>query len=320
MAGGLWDREAMRREVAEGLARSPKEISPKYFYDDRGSRLFEEITRLPEYYPTGKEWEILQETVPGWVGELRPVTLVELGAGSARKTRALLDAMRSEGTGRHFVPVDVSASFVRETARTVDREYPDLEVVPEVADISGPFELRSSRPPPVLYALLGGTVGNFGPPDDVALLRRVRGLMSPGDGFLVGVDLRPGGGKSRETVEAAYNDAQGVTAEFNRNVLRVLNRELETDFDPASFQHRAHYDPDAGRIEMRLIALRDQKVSLPGEAPVELRQGEHIRTELSCKFTRELLEERFLQAGLVLVRWATDRDGYFAMALGCPGR
>ena len=314
---GPWDREAMRREVTEGLARTPKELSPKYFYDERGSELFEDITRLPEYYPTDKEWEILNESVPEWLAGMRPATLVELGAGSARKTRTLLDVMDRLESGRAFVPVDVSDSFVRDTARVVSREYPALDVTSEVADISGAFELRSARPRPVLYALLGGTLGNFGPPDDVALMERVAAFMASEDAFLVGVDLRPGGGKSRETVEAAYNDGDGVTAAFNRNVLRVINRELGADFDPEGFAHQARYEPEDGRVEMWLVALRDQRVTVPGApGPVDLQEGEGIRTELSCKFTRELLEERFLLAGLELVRWATDRDGYFAMALG----
>ena len=317
---GPWDREAMRTEVVAGLQAHPRQLSPKYFYDQRGSELFEEITHLPEYYPTEKEWEILQEAVPAWIDELRPATLVELGAGSARKTRTLLDAMSARRREGFFVPVDVSASFVRDTARAVDGEYPGLSVVPEVADISGDFRLRSSRPPPVLYALLGGTLGNFGPPTDVTLLSRIRRLLLPGDAFLVGVDLRPGNGKAREVVEAAYNDGQGVTAEFNRNVLHVLNRELGADFDPEAFEHRAHYDSEGGRIEMRLVARREQRVTIPGAEPLAFQEGEWIRTELSCKFTRDLLAERFQAAGLGLARWATDRDGYFAMALGSPGR
>lgn len=311
-----WERPAMLREVMEGLSRDPKELSPKYFYDHRGSELFEEITRLPEYYPTRKEREILEETLPDWIAELGPATLVELGAGSARKTRVLLDAMRARGTARAFVPVDVSASFVRESAREVAAEYPGLQVEPEVADISGPFQLRSHRPTPVLYALLGGTIGNFAPPDDVRLLGRIRSLMGPSDGFLAGVDLRPGEGKDRETVEAAYNDAERVTERFNANILRVLNRELGADFDVDAFRHRAVYDDERGHVELSLVARRRQSVRIPGGGTVDLEEGEPIRTELSCKFTREIVAERFHRSGLRLLRWTTDRDGYFAMALG----
>ncbi|HEX7941381.1 MAG TPA: L-histidine N(alpha)-methyltransferase, partial [Gemmatimonadaceae bacterium] len=240
----------MLADVRHGLSRPQKELPPKYFYDHRGSELFEEITRLPEYYLTRTERQMLAALAPGLIASMRPRTLVELGAGSAEKTRILLDAMCRAADVRHtYVPVDVSAEFLEATAARLREAYPPLEVAPVVADISTDLLLPALRHP-VLHVFLGSTIGNFDQPSAVRLLRRIRAAMRDGDRLLLGADLRKPVGR----IEAAYNDARGVTAEFNRNVLRVLNREIGADFDVDAFRHRAFYDRERHRIEMHLVA------------------------------------------------------------------
>jgi L-histidine N-alpha-methyltransferase len=313
---GEGDENARRRMLADvvaGLSRPQKELSPKYFYDARGSRLFEEITTLPEYYPTRIERALLRRWVPSWIEGVSPVSLVELGAGSASKTRILLDAMPARGS---FVPVDVSEEFLHETAETLREEYPQLTVTPTVADLTHPLELSAPLSRPALFAFLGSTLGNFTPSGAVRLLGHVRATMHAEDAFLLGADLRPGHGKSRGEMEAAYNDSRGVTAEFNLNVLRVLNRELGSDFDLRGFAHRAVYDDAEARIEMHLVALRDHTVTIPGAETFRLHEGETIRTEISCKYDRETLGGLFAQAGLRITRWREDERGRYALVLG----
>jgi L-histidine N-alpha-methyltransferase len=305
----------MLREVWEGLARPEKELSPKYFYDARGSALFEEITHLPEYYLTKVERALLETWVPGWITDLAPVALVELGAGSAAKTRILLDALPARSS---FVPLDVSEDLLHETARTLRVEYPHLTVTPEVADLTRPLELSATLPRPALFAFLGSTIGNFPRSQAVHLLSHVRASMFDGDAFLMGADLRPGRGKAREALEAAYNDSRGVTAEFNLNVLRVLNRELGANFDPRAFAHRAFYDDVRGRIEMHLVARCPQVVTLPGAGTVRFREGEGVRTEISCKYDRAAVDDLFLAAGLEVAAWREDDLGRYALVLGRP--
>ncbi|HEV2147276.1 MAG TPA: L-histidine N(alpha)-methyltransferase [Longimicrobiaceae bacterium] len=307
-------RERMVEELRDGLSRPQKELPPKYFYDVRGSELFEEITRLPEYYPTRTERALLERWMPEWEGALRPRALVELGAGSAAKTRVVLDAMIATGGGGTYVPVDVSADFLAETAAALRDEYPSLEVVPAVADLSGETELPGGLPEPTLFAFLGSTIGNFTPEEAVALLRQVRRAMRPDDRFLLGVDLR----KDPARIEAAYNDAQGVTAEFNRNMLRVLNHEAGADFDPEAFEHRAFYDRGEHRIEMHLVATAPQTVHVPGVGEVRFAAGESIRTEISCKHDRASVDAMFAAAGLAVERWETDLEGLYALVLGAP--
>ncbi|HEX6107663.1 MAG TPA: L-histidine N(alpha)-methyltransferase [Gemmatimonadales bacterium] len=304
----------MLAEVAEGLAALQKELSPKYFYDHRGSELFEESTRLPEYYPTRAERAILQAWMPGLVARLGTRTLVELGAGSAEKTRVILDAMRAAGTAELYVPIDVSATFLSRTAARLRREYPGLAVEPAVADIGEELALPRRLAHPVLFAFLGSTIGNFYPGAAIRLLRRVRAAMGPGDRFLLGADLR----KDVALIEAAYNDSRGVTAQFNRNMLLVLNRELGADFDPEEFEHRAFYDPVAHRIEMHLVSVRPQLVRIPGVGVISFERGESLRTEISCKHDRESVATLFHSAGLRVESWRTDPDGLFALAVGAP--
>ncbi|MBA3760345.1 MAG: L-histidine N(alpha)-methyltransferase [Gemmatimonadales bacterium] len=302
----------MLAEVAAGLTAPQKELSPKYFYDHRGSELFEEITRLPEYYPTRTERAILVDWMPALVPKLGTRALVELGAGSAEKTRIIISAMQAAGTANRYVPIDVSASFLNQTAIQLRREYPGLAVEPVVADIADEFERPRGLSHPALYAFLGGTIGNFYPPAAIRLLSRVRQAMEGNDRLLLGVDLR----KDVARIEAAYNDSQGVTAEFNRNMLLVLNRELGADFDPSLFEHRAFYETATNRIEMHLVSTLEHEIRIPGIGLVPFAEGESIRTEISCKHNRASVAELFLAAGLRIETWRTDPNNLFALVVG----
>ena len=302
----------MLAEVAAGLAAPQKELPPKYFYDHRGSELFEEITRLPEYYPTRTERALLQSWMPTLIPQLGTRALIELGAGSAEKSRIILSAMRDQGDSGVYVPIDVSSSFLNQTAGRLRREYPGLRVEPLVADITDDFDLPVGLPHPALYAFLGGTIGNFYPPAAIRLLRRVRLAMEPSDRFLMGVDLRKDIGR----IEAAYNDSQGVTAAFNRNMLLVLNHELGSNFDPATFDHRAFYETATHRIEMHLVSKLDQEIRIPGIGLVPFAAGESLRTEISCKHDRASVTELFAAAGLRIETWRPDPEALFALVVG----
>jgi L-histidine N-alpha-methyltransferase len=304
----------MLAEVAQGLSSPQKELSPKYFYDQRGSELFEEITRLEEYYPTRTERALLEAWMPSLIRRLGSRSLVELGAGSAEKSRVILDAMRDAGTAELYVPIDVSATFLSQTAARLRREYPRLLVEPAIADISEELNLPRRVPRPALYAFLGSTIGNFYPPAAIRLLGRIRAAMEPSDRFLMGVDLR----KDIARIEAAYNDAAGVTAEFNRNMLKVLNHELGSDFDPSAFDHLAFYEPVAHRIEMHLVSREPQLVTVPGVGTVRFEAGESLRTEISCKHDRESVAQLFEAAGLEIQAWRSDPDALFALVVGAP--
>jgi L-histidine Nalpha-methyltransferase len=304
----------MLAEVAEGLALPQKELPPKFFYDQRGSELFEAITRLPEYYQTRTERALLESWMPELIAGLGTRTLVELGAGSAEKSRIILDAMRAAGTAELYVPIDVSATFLAQAAARLRREYPRLLVEPLVADIAEELRLPRRLPSPALIAFIGGTIGNFYPAAAIRLLARVRAAMAPEDRFLMGVDLR----KDVARIEAAYNDAQGVTAEFNRNMLRVLNHELGADFDTTEFEHWAFYDRAAHWIEMHLVARSPQQVSIPGIGIVPFAQGETLRTEISAKYDEASVAELFQAAGLRLEAWRSDAERLFALVIGSP--
>jgi L-histidine Nalpha-methyltransferase len=302
----------MLAEVAAGLSAPQKELPPKYFYDHRGSELFEEITRLPEYYPTRTERALLEEWMPGLIPELGVRSLVELGAGSAEKSRIILRAMRATGWVGEYVPIDVSASFLAETATRLRREFPGLAVTPIVADIAEELSSPAGLSHPSLYAFLGGTIGNFYPAAATRLLGRVRSAMTFEDRFLMGVDLR----KDVPRIEAAYNDSRGVTAAFNKNMLLVLNQELGSDFDPDSFDHRAFYEPVTHRIEMHLVSRAEQEVRIPGMGLVHLGAGESIRTEISCKHDQRSVSELFAAAGLRIESWKSDDQRLFALVVG----
>ncbi len=302
------------RDVADGLSRPQKELPPRFFYDEHGSRLFEEITRLPEYYLTRTERTLLARWMPVWVGALKPRTLVELGAGSAEKTRIVLDAITAAVDSAVYVPVDVSAEFLDETAGRIGGDYPSIQVVPVAADFTDAFALPDGLPAPALHAFLGSTIGNFAPDDAVALLRRVGERMNSADRFLMGVDLR----KAPAVIEAAYNDAAGVTAEFNRNMLRVVNAQAGADFDVDAWEHRASYNAADHWIEMHLVSLRDQVVRVPGAGTFAFAAGETIRTEISAKHDRGSVDAMFAASGLRVDEWTTDDDALYALVLASP--
>ena len=299
-------------DVREGLTRSFKELPPKHLYDTRGAELFEQICELPEYYPTRTERAILERVAGELIEQTGASELVELGSGSATKTRLLLDAMAAAGTLDSFIAVDVTESFVRESAAELIAEYPGLRV----HGLIGDFERHLDRLPPPrgprLLAFLGGTIGNFAPANRRRFLRTVCGLLGPDDHLLLGTDLV----KDRSILEAAYDDSAGVTAEFNRNILYVLNRELGANFDPASFQHIARFDTENEWIEMRLRSQEAQQVELTAlDLTVSFDAGEEMRTEISAKFTRERVAAELAAAGLTLAAWHTDPDDWFALSL-----
>jgi L-histidine N-alpha-methyltransferase len=306
---------AMERDVREGLARVPKELSPKYFYDERGSQLFEAITELEEYYPTRRERQILEERSPAIVAAAgNPATLIELGSGSASKTRHLLDAMRDAGTLRTYVPVDISEEITRETAAALVEEYPALDVHGLVCDFEAHLERTptTSEAGPRLIAFLGGTIGNLYPDERAAFLSRIASLLDTGDHLLLGTDLV----KDTTRLELAYDDPAGVTAEFNKNVLCVLNRELGGDFDPDAFAHVARWDAEHEYIDIGLRSLVDHDVHLAGlDLTVHFDAGEIMRTEISTKFTRPRLEESYAGTGLKLAEWFTDPTEDYALSL-----
>jgi L-histidine N-alpha-methyltransferase len=303
----------MARDVRLGLTAHPKELPPKYFYDERGSQLFEQITKLPEYYPTRAERAILTERsaeIVAAAGE--PATLVELGSGSATKTRHLLDAMRDAGCLATYAPVDISPEITRETANALVEEYPELSVRGLVCDFEHDLERIPSTGDGRLIAFLGGTIGNLYPAARHEFLSRIADLLEPEDRFLLGTDLV----KEPSRLEAAYDDSAGVTAEFNKNVLHVLNRELGGDFDPAGFEHVARYDAEAARMDIRLRSHTDQTVRLDGlDLTVRFAAGEEMRTEISSKFTRARLEDVYREAGLRSAGWFTDLHSDYALSL-----
>ncbi len=312
----VMDTGHLLREVRAGLAKTPREVPPRFFYDERGSRLFESITRLPEYYLTRTERALLGSHGSEWTRSLAPRSLIEPGAGSADKTRVLLDAASAKEQPRLYVPIDVSAEFLEQTARQLSLEYPRLRVEPLVADITRPLPLRDSLPRPAMFAFLGSTIGNFDDEAATALLRDLRRHMDEGDRLLLGADLKKGPAR----LEAAYNDSAGVTAEFNTNMLEVLNRTFGADFDRSAFEHEAVYDADEGRIEMYLVSARDQTVRFPGIGELGFTAGERIRTEVSNKYDRPRLRRILGRAGLRIERWASDEERLYALLLASPGR
>ena len=308
------EERSLANDVLDGLTRPFKELPPKHFYDSRGSELFERICEQPEYYPTRSERSILESRAAEIVSATGAGELVELGSGAADKARILLAAMADAGTLQRYVPLDVSEVVVRDAAAQLVDEYPELRV----HGVIGDFERHLDRVPapldgvPRVVALLGGTIGNFPPGTRRRLLRSVGALLGPRDRLLLGTDLV----KDPAVIEAAYDDAQGVTAEFNRNVLHVINRELDADFTPEQFDHVAFFDRRHEWIEMRLRAQRPCSV-LIGDLGlrVEFAAGEELRTEISAKFTRARIESDYAAAGLVLDRWYTDEDEHYALSL-----
>jgi len=298
--------DTIAADVRHGMALPLKEIPPKYFYDARGSELFEQITALPEYYPTRCERALLNRHSPDIAEVSDAEELVELGSGTASKTRALLYAMAGRDRLRSYVPFDCSESVVRECVGLLEELFPGVSLHGVVGD----FESHLEKIPPGrarLVAFLGGTIGNFYPLERSMFLERIG---TSGDWLLLGTDLV----KDVRVLEAAYNDQAGVTAEFNRNVLHAINRELDANFDPDAFEHVAFFDSENEWVEMRLRARSEQAVSIPGaEIEVEIAEGEEIRTEISAKFTPERIAAELDSAGFELQRFYTD--GLFGLTL-----
>jgi len=306
--GATSDRTAaLVADVREGLGSRPWTLPPKWLYDARGSELFDRITRLPEYYPTEAEREVLVARADEVVAACGADTLVELGSGSSDKTTALLDAMRDAGHLRRYVGFDVSRDALQGAARDLRRRYPGLEV--EL--VEGDFDHDLHRIPHhghQLVAFLGGTIGNYEPGARGRFLVDVAATLGPDDAFLLGTDLV----KDEARLVAAYDDAHGVTAAFNRNVLEVLRRELGAELDPEGWEHRAVWDADNEWVEMRLLATRDQVVRIPAaDLELHVEAGEHVRTEVSAKFRPERIDAELAAAGMrTSARWADARGDY----------
>jgi L-histidine Nalpha-methyltransferase len=310
---GIDHEAALARDVRRGLSMEPKELPPKYFYDERGSRLFEQITELEEYYPTRLERSILRERgeeIVAAAGD--PATLVELGSGSASKTRHLLDAMGRRRCLARYLPVDISREITLSTAEQLAEEYDGLSVRCVICDFERDLERIPLDGDGCLVAFLGGTIGNFYPDARREFLSRIASLLGDRDMLLLGTDLI----KERRRLEAAYDDSLGVTAEFNKNVLRVLNDQLGADFDLGAFEHVARYDDRAARMDIRLRSLRDQHVRVRRLGlDVSFAAGEEMRTEISCKFTRHRLEQVYASAGLRMCGWFPDPAKDYALSL-----
>jgi L-histidine Nalpha-methyltransferase len=321
---------SLRADALTGLSGNPKSLPPKWFYDERGSDLFEQITTLPEYYPTRAERSILRDMADTIAAITEASTLVELGSGSSEKTRLLLDALRAQGTLRRYVPVDVSESALLAAGAAVAADYPQIDVHAVVSDFDSRLGLDAADDTagdtagdtvgetgegPRLVAFLGSTIGNMSPAERAKFLARVRDGLRPGDAFLLGTDLV----KDPAVLIAAYDDAAGVTAAFNKNVLSVLNSELGADFDPDGFDHVAVWDPDEEWIEMRLRSTASQAVHIPAIGlTAEFAAGEEMRTEICAKFRQPGVTAELAAAGLSMRSWWTDPAGRFALSLSAP--
>jgi L-histidine Nalpha-methyltransferase len=301
----------LRADVRAGLTATPKTLPPKYFYDARGSELFDDITRLPEYYLTRAETAILERHAAEIARLSRCESLVELGSGTSAKTRLLLRALLAAGTLREFVPFDLDPAVLTEASEALAAEYPSLRIAPFVGDFEHDLAAIPARGRRMI-AFLGSTIGNLEPSARASFLKQVGAALQPGDTFLLGTDLVKDVGR----LERAYDDAAGVTADFNRNVLRVVNRELGADFAVDEFEHVAVWDPAREWIEMRLRSGREQQVTIRDLGlVVRFAAGEELRTEISAKFRREVVEAELAAAGLETVRFWTDPDGDFALTL-----
>ena len=307
---------ALAGDVLRGLLSTPKTLPPKWFYDARGSELFEQITELAEYYPTRAEHALLERVGPEIAELLEPRELMELGSGSSTKTRLLLDPMTADGELARYLPVDVSAAAIQSALPDLAERYPGIAIEGHVCDFTTQLD-RLDRPPSGrrLVALLGGTIGNLQPVEVREFLGTLRPLLGPEDALLMGTDLV----KDPAVLEAAYDDSRGVTAEFNRNVLAVINRELGADFELEAFRHEALYNPALERIELRLRSQCAQVVRIEGlGTEVTFLDGESILTEISRKFTRETVERGYRDGGFALREWYEAPDGAYALSLASP--
>ncbi len=303
--------QALRNDVSHGLRQTPKSLPPKWFYDSVGSDLFDQITRLPEYYPTRAEAQILRGESPAIAAESAADTLVELGSGTSEKTRLLLTALHDTGSLRRFVPFDVDAGVLESAGSALQKEYPTLQI----DAVCGDFEEHLAKIPAGgrrLFVFLGSTIGNLTPQPRARFLAALADVLQPGDSLLLGTDLV----KDTERLVRAYDDSAGVTARFNRNVLAVLNRELGADFDVDSFDHVARWNPEEERIEMWLRAAAAQHVTVAALGlAVDFAAGEEMLTEVSCKFRPEHVARELADAGLRRTHWWTDSAGDFAVSL-----
>ncbi|OBG18582.1 dimethylhistidine N-methyltransferase [Mycolicibacterium celeriflavum] len=302
---------ALRRDVLSGLTQHPKSLPPKWFYDAVGSDLFDQITRLPEYYPTRTEAQILRERAAEIAAASGADTLVELGSGTSEKTRMLLDALRDSGSLRRFIPFDVDVGVLTAAGSELSIEYADIEI----DAVCGDFEEHLDRIPRVgrrLVAFLGSTIGNLTPGPRADFLAGLSQILRPGDTLLLGTDLV----KDPDRLVRAYDDSAGVTARFNRNVLAVVNRELHADFDPEAFEHVAKWNADEERIEMWLRASASQRVTVRDlDLNVDFTDGEEMLTEVSCKFRPDGVATELAAAGLRPTHWWTDAAGDFGLSL-----
>lgn len=303
--------DALRRDVRDGLTQTPKSLPPKWFYDSVGSDLFDQITRLPEYYPTRAEAEILRARAAEIAAASGADTLVELGSGTSEKTRTLLDALRDGGSLQRFIPFDVDASVLESAGAAIGKEYPGIEI----DAVCGDFEEHLGKIPHVgrrLVIFLGSTIGNLTTAPRAEFLAALSENLEPGDGLLLGTDLV----KDVDRLVRAYDDSAGVTARFNKNVLAVVNRELDADFDLDAFDHVARWNADEERIEMWLRASTPQRVRIGGlELTVDFAAGEEMLTEVSCKFRSEAVADELAAVGLRRTNFWTDRAGDFGLSL-----
>jgi L-histidine N-alpha-methyltransferase len=303
--------DALRRDVCDGLTRAPKSLPPKWFYDSVGSDLFDQITRLPEYYPTRAEAEILRARAADIAAASGADTLVELGSGTSEKTRILLDALRDGGSLRRFIPFDVDASVLESAGAAIGEEYPGIEI----DAVCGDFEEHLGKIPHVgrrLVIFLGSTIGNLTTGPRAEFLAALADNLEPGDGLLLGTDLV----KDVDRIVHAYDDSAGVTAQFNKNVLAVVNRELDADFDLDAFDHVARWNVDEERIEMWLRASTPQRVRVGGlDMIVDFAAGEEMLTEVSCKFRADAVADELAAVGLRRTNWWTDQAGDFGLSL-----
>jgi L-histidine N-alpha-methyltransferase len=308
--------DALRSDVRAGLTATPKTLPPKYFYDERGSELFDEITRLPEYYLTRAETAILQARAAEIASLSRCESLVELGSGTSAKTRLLIRAMRAGGTLRQFVPFDVDPTVLADSSEALAADFPGLQVSPVVGDFESDLSTIPARGRRTI-AFLGSTIGNLDPAARARFLKQIGAILRPGDTFLLGTDLV----KDEGRLLRAYDDAAGTTAEFNRNVLAVLNRQLSANFDIDQFQHVAVWNPASEWIEMRLRSTLDQQVLIRDlDLTVSFSAGEEMRTEISAKFRPATIATEITAAGLQTVRFWTDQAGDFGLTLAQPAR
>jgi L-histidine N-alpha-methyltransferase len=303
--------QALRKDVRDGLAQTPKSLPPKWFYDSVGSDLFDQITRLPEYYPTRAEAQILRAQSASIAAASGANTLVELGSGTSEKTRLLLDALRDSGSLRRFIPFDVDAGVLNAAGSAIQREYPGIEI----DAVCGDFEEHLGKIPRIgrrLVVFLGSTIGNLTAGPRSEFLSALSDTLQPGDSLLLGTDLV----KDVDRLVRAYDDSAGVTAQFNRNVLAVVNRELDADFDLDAFEHVARFNADEERIEMWLRAISAQRVRIAAlDLDVDFAAGEEMLTEVSCKFRPDGVQAELAAAGLRRTHWWTDPAGDFGLSL-----